>query len=359
MRGWRTRKPAPLSFRHPGNVLRKAAAPATLGFARFRSSDPDAVATRVPGGSFGILPLSAEPFDATLRVTDLDHGFSVRGLAADAPYVFRSVFSGNATTITVVLPCIVGDEAVMDGKVVGRDVIAFRSAGQAVHFRTLGPHEAGTLVICRDTLRDAARALLGRDEPGLLETPATMAVNRELVGELASLHVEAGRLLDDPAAHAAQSLHLLKGRILTVLVAAVAQHAIRPDHLARQLQTASMARIERAIDDTSGRPVSLQDLSLEASLPLRTIQTIVRSRTGLTALAYLQRRRIDSARAALLRRDGTVSVTSIALQSGFTHLGRFAAVYKAAYGEAPSTTLEARKQGISCSLPASGTRPRS
>ena len=45
------------------------------------------------------------------------------------------------------------------------------------------------------------------------------------------------------------------------------------------------------------------------------------------------------ARDELLRVDGEVNVTAVALRHGFAHLGRFSAQYQAAFGEPPSATL--------------------
>jgi len=46
-----------------------------------------------------------------------------------------------------------------------------------------------------------------------------------------------------------------------------------------------------------------------------------------------------SSRDDLLRLDGDVSVTNVALRYGFSHLGRFSSYYQSAFGEAPSVTL--------------------
>jgi AraC family ethanolamine operon transcriptional activator len=47
-------------------------------------------------------------------------------------------------------------------------------------------------------------------------------------------------------------------------------------------------------------------------------------------------------------RNGTPTVTSIATEHGFFDLGRFAASYRQAFGEAPSETLRAAVERLSC-----------
>jgi transcriptional regulator GlxA family with amidase domain len=58
--------------------------------------------------------------------------------------------------------------------------------------------------------------------------------------------------------------------------------------------------------------------------------------------ATLARLRLQAARARLLAATEADSVTAIALDCGFAHLGRFAVAYRRAYGERPSETLARR-----------------
>ena len=60
---------------------------------------------------------------------------------------------------------------------------------------------------------------------------------------------------------------------------------------------------------------------------------------GLTG--YVKNRRLDRVRAELADAvpNSGVGVTDIATRWGFTHLGRFAAIYRARFGESPSETL--------------------
>jgi hypothetical protein len=48
-------------------------------------------------------------------------------------------------------------------------------------------------------------------------------------------------------------------------------------------------------------------------------------------------------RDGLLRSNGKLNVTTIALRYGFSHLGRFSAYYWATFGEMPSETLRHRR----------------
>ena len=59
---------------------------------------------------------------------------------------------------------------------------------------------------------------------------------------------------------------------------------------------------------------------------------------------YAKRYRIQLARLALLTADPSrKTVTEIAVDFGFTHLGRFSVVYREVFGEAPSATLRSKR----------------
>jgi transcriptional regulator GlxA family with amidase domain len=63
-------------------------------------------------------------------------------------------------------------------------------------------------------------------------------------------------------------------------------------------------------------------------------------------MRYLRNVRLARVREALTRADRSGSVTEIAVEWGFAHLGRFAAEYRAHFGESPADTLR-RGQGRS------------
>lgn len=60
---------------------------------------------------------------------------------------------------------------------------------------------------------------------------------------------------------------------------------------------------------------------------------------ALTPMAYLKHYRLRAVRAALLSGRRSASVSSVALEWGFAHLGRFACDYRKAFGETPSATV--------------------
>jgi AraC-like DNA-binding protein len=84
--------------------------------------------------------------------------------------------------------------------------------------------------------------------------------------------------------------------------------------------------------------VSLECLANHAGVSLRTLTAGFRRYCGASPLSMLREMRLERAREQLQNPHGG-SVTEVALRFGFSHLGRFASVYRARFGECPSTTL--------------------
>lgn len=72
----------------------------------------------------------------------------------------------------------------------------------------------------------------------------------------------------------------------------------------------------------------------------RSLQYAFQTCVGMSPLRYIRRCRLNRVRSTLLASDGAgTTVTRIAMQFGFLHLGRFAGEYKQTFQEAPTATL--------------------
>ena len=86
-------------------------------------------------------------------------------------------------------------------------------------------------------------------------------------------------------------------------------------------------------------PVDLELLASVAGVRPRTLESHFRTFLGTTPLGWLRQTRFANARRALESGRADATVTAIALANGFSQLGRFAAEYRAIFGETPSATL--------------------
>jgi AraC-like DNA-binding protein len=92
-------------------------------------------------------------------------------------------------------------------------------------------------------------------------------------------------------------------------------------------------------------PVHLDRLAQIAHVHPRTLERHFRSFLDTTPHRWVRRMRLVHARQELLTGDPETSVTGIALASGFSQLGRFAARYSEHFGELPSQTLRRVRGG--------------
>jgi transcriptional regulator GlxA family with amidase domain len=73
----------------------------------------------------------------------------------------------------------------------------------------------------------------------------------------------------------------------------------------------------------------------------RTLRSCCAEFLGMSPLRYMLLRRLKEVRRALRDADpDAVHVAEVAHHFGFAELGRFAGVYRATFGETPSTTLQ-------------------
>ncbi|MFF4957609.1 helix-turn-helix transcriptional regulator [Streptomyces sp. NPDC001222] len=104
---------------------------------------------------------------------------------------------------------------------------------------------------------------------------------------------------------------------------------------------AALRRAAAYIEDHADQAITLADMAAAAHVTIRTLQYAFRRHLDTTPLGYLRRVRLTHAHHDLRSADpdGDVTVTEIAARWGFHHPGRFAALYREAYGRTPRTTL--------------------
>ena len=104
--------------------------------------------------------------------------------------------------------------------------------------------------------------------------------------------------------------------------------------------------IEEHYDDC----VRMEDLCRETGVGVRTLQRCFKDYFDVTISEYLKTKRLDAAHRDLGgAHPSTNTVTEIALQHGFGHLGRFSVEFKERFGESPGVTLatnESQKSAV-------------
>jgi AraC-like DNA-binding protein len=104
--------------------------------------------------------------------------------------------------------------------------------------------------------------------------------------------------------------------------------------------------IEARLSASLGEAIYSDELASELGISVRTMHTAMLKIRGTSLHRYLRLRRLWAVRALLLAGNKPLQIKACALSNGFWHLGEFAALYAAQFGEAPSMTLARARQRL-------------
>ncbi len=105
--------------------------------------------------------------------------------------------------------------------------------------------------------------------------------------------------------------------------------------------SSDVRRAEIFIKKHATEPISLNDIAEISGVSARALQTNFMRFRHISPMQYLRDVRLRNAHDRLLE-YGARSVSEVAFESGFNHLGRFALIYRERFGETPSETLRRR-----------------
>lgn len=119
------------------------------------------------------------------------------------------------------------------------------------------------------------------------------------------------------------------------------------NHEENNKYTLHAAEITRAIIYINKNAVKnpvLDDIARASYCSSRTLQRIFRTKLKKTPMQYLKAQKLIYAYHRLSNARSGQTVTRVALDCGFNHMGKFSADYKTFFGEYPSQTLLRRKR---------------
>ena len=204
-----------------------------------------------------------------------------------------------------------------------------------------------SVMVPRDLLQLELEALLGRG----LDAPIDFVAELDLGAPAGRLVLDALHLINGASAEPAG---LLTHRLAVQRLEQVFLHSLlfaQPHNYSAELGSAAPSagrgRVHEAVELLRSRPShpwTVSELASAVSTSVRSLQEGFRHTLDTTPMAYLRRRRLELARQDLITgAPGATTVTEVANRWGFVHLARFAATYRAAFGESPSATLRARR----------------
>ena len=215
---------------------------------------------------------------------------------------------------------------------------------EPIHYRFQENTSHTTVGIDRRMLNAYAQKLVNRQEereftfhPQLLWTTPEAASFRRYLEFISQELVQGGSLFNSPLI-ATEIQNTIFSMLLTL-----SDNNYLP--LEKQLEEACLpAYVRQARDYIEAHlsdPVSLADITAAAGVHVTTLLKGFKQHYEISPIAYLKQKRLEAAHKALLAAEPlTTSVTEVATQWGFFHLGRFARDYRQLFGELPSETLK-------------------
>ncbi|MGI9316480.1 MAG: helix-turn-helix domain-containing protein [bacterium] len=108
----------------------------------------------------------------------------------------------------------------------------------------------------------------------------------------------------------------------------------------RKKAPALVSRAEEYMEASASLPITMTDVLLHTGGSRKALLTNFRKYRGYSPGEFLINARLKLAHQRLNNPTNEDSVTSIACDSGFSHLGRFSEIYRKRYGVRPSDTLK-------------------
>ncbi|WP_446900613.1 anthranilate 1,2-dioxygenase regulatory protein AndR [Burkholderia sp. YIM B11467] len=136
---------------------------------------------------------------------------------------------------------------------------------------------------------------------------------------------------------ASQLEHLL----IDLLIEGHPPSVLRASH--RDPAPGFVRRAQEFVNAHYAQPLQLADIVQAANVPERTLRDAFLQFRGMSPMQYLRATRLDHARELLRGTASDRRIADVALDCGFTHLGRFAIAYREKFGESPSETLDGKR----------------
>ena len=224
------------------------------------------------------------------------------------------------------------------------NIVRYRE-GQNYYRRSSGHASYASMSLPVEEIATVGEAMAAFDltppRDAMLITPPPGAMTR-----LQRLHAAAGQLAEDAPeiiAHP-EAARGLEQALIETMVGCLSEGQVGEDRSALRRHAMILRRFRRVVEETPNQALYIPELCKAIGVA-RTLRLCCQEQLGMSPKRYLMLRRMHLARRAL--RDiapGLTTVTEIATRYGFWHFGRFAGEYKLLFGEAPSATLDRRRE---------------
>lgn len=209
--------------------------------------------------------------------------------------------------------------------------------------RIKASRDAGKIALAIPRVHCLTLIDIGKDDPGLFfrgfDTIAgTGDKGVRTIHRMAALLLEPG---EHPFAGSPLGASLFEEALVTTFVQSWPRSASKT-----MIQSARPRNLKRALDWIQahlGDEFTVLDIARNAGQSVRSLQLSFQHNMGMNPLNYVQRLRLQQIHHDLLYGNLDENISEIATRWGFSHMGYFAARYRAMYGVSPSSTRVSRR----------------
>ncbi|HEX3347150.1 MAG TPA: helix-turn-helix domain-containing protein [Acetobacteraceae bacterium] len=219
--------------------------------------------------------------------------------------------------------------------------VMLHGRGERLHQRIVGGGGWGLISLSAESFAGFGKALTGVP----LTVPRRGQVLRPQAADRANLlrlHAAAARLAETnpQMLERPEVVRAMRQELAEALVTCLSGADVRNGSATHERAADVMNKFEALLLSRPGMHWRMTEISAALGVSDRTFRVCCAAFLGVSPHRYVHLRRLQLVRAAILRADPmTTRIADLAAEGGFTDLGRFAARYRAAYGEAPSMTL--------------------
>jgi AraC-like DNA-binding protein len=289
-------------------------------------------------GSLGLLITGRGQFRARLTQVKLHR---LRLSAAEEQLARIAFVAVPADLILVSLPIDGRPAPVWGGIGMRASEIMTLGPGQRIHARTDGPSRSGSIWLPAQDLARYGCALIG----ATFAVPSAARSWRSLSAagrELRQLHRAGTRMAESrpQTLVGAEAAHGLEQQLIHALVECLSTGPADKTAPAALRHQDIVVRFEGLLEAQPERNLRIGGICAALGVSERTLRSVCAEHLGMSPSSYLRLRRMQQVGRALQSGNPEAAgVAEIARRYGVRGLGRFAAKYRALYGELPSATL--------------------
>lgn len=300
-------------------------------------SEPEEMEAAHVAARAEIIPTTRQPLTVRVSRLALDNLWLVR-VQESAPRLRHIDLDPTRTFIS--FPTSLRSHVIIDGIKTATGSIVRHSAGQTFVEHTHSPTDWANLSLPSSEVGDLLVATVGSDVTAPRD-PLRVRPRPEAMARLLRLHAEAVALGEHTPSLLASSevQRALKQTMIEAAAQSLEAAEIETKTLSQRSHGIIMRRFRKLLEESPERPHYIPEVCATIGVPERSLRACFQVQLGMGPKQYLRLRRLHLARRALLRASHDYTVTAIAMQFGFWHLGRFSQAYQQVHGEQPSQTL--------------------